>query len=1351
MAIASGKLRQSIILISIVGIATILLAVYFFIYVKDKEYYVNKRNFKELAKSAMNIRQKILVYKTKEVTKNFLQYNLEFVLKTHFRDKDFAKKDSADIDILRDSLEAEIKREKAELSLNSFVEKAHNDTISTPDKSDILAFRSGVWQFVFRDALTTFNDTEWIGCDSCKKREDPRCYTYFVASSIPVDQFIKPLLQRDIFNEFVLVNFKSGEILYESHPLGAADSIRSGLKSFKDEIQINGVDYKIFPFKFSVSGEDWVLIGLQNIESYLDETRSFDRSVSYTIVLVAMIILMSLPWIKVILISKNEKLNKIDVTLCGLSILLACFLWTVIIISLDYDGLYKHDNYQTQDSLHLQQLASKIEKRFTAEITSAYEELRNADSIFRPYDVVNLNDTSLSVMSCEAGTITIESPRYKSVELIFWIDSHGEQKYKWTTREKNTRKIDVSSRQYFVKALENSGWPWPDSLRLHSQKIVLESIRSWNNAGERAVISMPTKNTKDDHQLKVVSVQIFLRSVIDCVMPPGYKFCIADQNGEVWFHSDAERNLRENFFEECSLKYDLNNILYSNKTESTVIYENRKHDFFIKPLKKFPLFLITMKDLTGENQSRANVMEVTFVLVLGQVFIIMLTILIIWLTWSRSLRMYPTHRSPDWLKPDDSKIMEYVKIALLNVAIGILFTLITVLYPTNDIVIFFLTPLYILPVYYLYLNNQTASNYFKPLNRVLIFSILFLVICSNFIFIDLNTSEPIIWYQIFLVLLIAIWLLLLHHKMRPFRRKLLEKFDYKTKFLRKISLRTAYSLAISSLFLIIAIVPAYEFHRQAFNLERIKNLMVMQYGTVKEILNKPEKSSVYLMSGTKKYAQNKAGESLAKHIAFDRLSALISPILDSSRMGFLKRDGQFHTYIEDKPWNWSTNEEGNILYVTVNSFEGDKKLFPLQSRLPTYNSPSAVVWIAGMLGLLYLFLFSRYLITRIFIFDINRNLVEADMHLITTEAKKKPIIDGLSNEPLFNNHLFIIGLPFSGKRDYVDKLHPPVETNRFPIDLVDLDVNNKWNLIIPKKEELEKYEVILIDHFEYDFQNTRCNNSKLLLLEKLFLLWKKKIVILSTIHPTQVLDQYKDDIKYSERWNAVLSHFYKIFYPLEEVEVSKNEIMKEFKFITNENWNRHKHYYDFIERECCHGLFLQNLRPTMYDLVEKANKNQLTIEELSDKVKSLAYMYYASIWASCSKDERFLIYDLAEDGLVNVKNADSIIRLIYKGIFKQHRTLSIMNRSFRNFVLSHVTRDEVLAMRKETLSYGAWSSIKGPILFVFVIALLFLLYTQRGLANEIMAFLGALLAAIPVFLRSLASVDSPIGSKRKTR
>ena len=122
---------------------------------------------------------------------------------------------------------------------------------------------------------------------------------------------------------------------------------------------------------------------------------------------------------------------------------------------------------------------------------------------------------------------------------------------------------------------------------------------------------------------------------------------------------------------------------------------------------------------------------------------------------------------------------------------------------------------------------------------------------------------------------------------------------------------------------------------------------------------------------------------------------------------------------------------------------------------------------------------------------------------------------------------------------------------------------------------------------------------------------------------------------------------------------------------------------------------------------------------------------------------------MAEDGLVNVKNDESIIQLIYKGIFIQRRTLSIMNRSFRNFVISNVNPAEVLEMRKETLSYGTWSRLKGHILFILIIAVLFLLYTQKGFSDQVMAFLTSIAAGIPLIIKLLALIEAPSKAKDK--
>ncbi len=122
-----------------------------------------------------------------------------------------------------------------------------------------------------------------------------------------------------------------------------------------------------------------------------------------------------------------------------------------------------------------------------------------------------------------------------------------------------------------------------------------------------------------------------------------------------------------------------------------------------------------MKELSLERQSKAYVIEATFVLVLGHVLVILMTILIIWVTWRRSLRTFTVRRSSDWLKPDEDKIGGYLRIALLNFVIaGLFLPFIHPFFtrePTPEIFAFVITPLYILPLYYLFLNNQKIADF----------------------------------------------------------------------------------------------------------------------------------------------------------------------------------------------------------------------------------------------------------------------------------------------------------------------------------------------------------------------------------------------------------------------------------------------------------------------------------------------------------------------------------------------------------------------------------------------------------------------------------------------------------------
>lgn len=410
--------------------------------------------------------------------------------------------------------------------------------------------------------------------------------------------------------------------------------------------------------------------------------------------------------------------------------------------------------------------------------------------------------------------------------------------------------------------------------------------------------------------------------------------------------------------------------------------------------------------------------------------------------------------------------------------------------------------------------------------------------------------------------------------------------------------------------------------------------------------------------------------------------------------------------------------------------------FPLPHRSPAF-------WLIALLGIVYLLVFTRFLVTRIFIFDKNKRLIEADHHLLMKNENPEFLPEEIRKENILN-HLFVIGLPFSGKKEYLNKLYPPTDSKRLTIDLILLNMNNQWQSIL-KEASNETIEVIIVDHFEYDFENKELNNLKLSLFEKLFLLKDKKIVIISTIHARQMLEVYGKNqiLPELERWNAVLSHFYELYYPL-KINIDTN-----CSLASPEKRRSHEELFNFVELECSHGLFMQNLKPTMYALIE-SSKDKLSIKELSDKIGSLANAYYISLWSTCSKDERFLIYDLAEDGLVNSKNADSITRLLYKGIFTRDNTLSLMNTSFRSFVLSYIIPEQQVAFRLEAARVGSWSRIRGPMFTMLGLTALFLLYTQKGFSAQVTGFFGALGTIIPILLRILESVGQSKAASKGT-
>ena len=158
-------------------------------------------------------------------------------------------------------------------------------------------------------------------------------------------------------------------------------------------------------------------------------------------------------------------------------------------------------------------------------------------------------------------------------------------------------------------------------------------------------------------------------------------------------------------------------------------------------------------------------------------------------------------------------------------------------------------------------------------------------------------------------------------------------------------------------------------------------------------------------------------------------------------------------------------------------------------------------------------------------------------------------------------------------------------------------------------------------------------------------------------------------------------------------------------------------------------------------------KGQAGREEIILKIQQLAHSYYLSIWNSFTRNEQYMLYDLAEDGFANYKNRDALSLLFNNGIIINHDRPQIMNRSFKNFILSEVKPGNVVLNDEERAEGSSWKEFKMPFMLVIITVLFFVFYTQEDTFNQILAFVASFTAAIPIILRIFTILPSSKGDK----
>jgi hypothetical protein len=145
-------------------------------------------------------------------------------------------------------------------------------------------------------------------------------------------------------------------------------------------------------------------------------------------------------------------------------------------------------------------------------------------------------------------------------------------------------------------------------------------------------------------------------------------------------------------------------------------------------------------------------------------------------------------------------------------------------------------------------------------------------------------------------------------------------------------------------------------------------------------------------------------------------------------------------------------------------------------------------------------------------------------------------------------------------------------------------------------------------------------------------------------------------------------------------------------------------------------------------------------EEVLAEIEAGARHFYETVWNACATDERVVLRQLAEEGLVNPNNRAAISRLLNSGLVRRGQMFHVVNESFRRFVLGAAPHATISTWEHEGVRVP-WGTIATTgVTAAFGLAGLLLL-TQEQLVDAWMSYIPALAPAIPTVWKVLAGVQ----------
>jgi hypothetical protein len=1116
------------------------------------------------------------------------------------------------------------------------------------------------------------------------------------------------------------------------------DAWRGGAIHLTD-VLLAGTRYKLFlqPILIDVFSDDptrtepaheWALCGLRSSSALEWEA----LSVSYTVIMgftaLFLAICMSGPVLKVIFINHRERFRLRELGFLSLFLVLLASVFTLTAIQFvdlrvnnDTEAQLRSLGETLSSNIHddLQQMRQQLQEWCATEALRHDLKASEANEVIR-----NTRDSTTS----RIVEPTPKAATYAFVNNAFWTDDDGHQIVKWSMSGYVTPMIDLSKQRAYTAPkrtyLDGMGPPFHFDSILPPNK--LEYLAALTVDTQACDPLLKTGGIRGDVTGGVAIVTAQPSSLVDPILPFGYGFALVDETGLVLFHSDKTKNGRENFREESDWSKELYAGTFGHSTGHSlrINYLGKDYRALVVPVRgvtQAHWSLIVYADLTGERTLALQTMTMTSTLIL---LILAGPALVAWI-WCI---VHRPRFAPEWLWPDPHRTATY----LYQIGLYLLLTLLLLILGFSGPIEQRVIACAAIPYSALLLTlwcfrrypSATEAWHGRTSGDSAGAPLVLTVLSGAALLSILILHWPLMKALILLPLVVGNAIVPLLDGPRRYvalilrRRRRAEAAGYKSGTGSRAFLNYAhcYAASVLLLLLMLGVLTPMALFRGCLAVERRLAVKQAQLHLASALTDR----RATIRDKCEKF---EIGAAACDEFKKENSLAWRKIVLNPS----ISRNPQLEVVRHEEPYGQELYEDWfrSLVYLIHHDYNSAaaETLGVIPDRMPPKPGSSFPEWSwEGNGATVKLRWHGVHPPAQ------ESAAKESDL-LITSEVPQMMRSDTLSGFVIATGVMLVIGgvfwmlvrkmflvhlapLKMTGEREVAEAIRqgrnvlilvPPisdfqVESPATTFNLESLVAGRSWGETVDL-ETLPSGGVIEIRHFEYT-SDTATAGQKGAILERLMRRENTQVAAIMRV-PASTED------------------YRRMFPQLTVID------LREEPFLWLKQYEGPAR--DLIWTEC---RPISALWPLGAQLARDIRSETIHSDDtIASEILERADPYYRLVWRECSGEQKFVLSQLAEDGLLNPMNSRAIGQLMRRGFIVQDPQFRIMNESFRRFLRSAVTDEQKQRWFRESRRSG-WGRVHGAFFATMIVLGAFLLTTQNALWQSSAAYVTTAFGAL---------------------